>query len=123
MTAILPFPKQGRWLAFSQNMLWKKSATDNDSAYEKRHWDAANVIWLEASLKASEFSPTFLHPSGDVKKDKNYQENLQDSVRRLDLLMAHALFNVGRIDRERLTGDPPYPFDIIPPPPNNKCST
>ena len=39
-------------------------------------------------------------------------ENLQDSVVRFDFVLANPPFNVSKIDKKRLAGDPRYPFGI-----------
>ena len=39
-------------------------------------------------------------------------ENLQDSVVRFDFVLANPPFNVSKIDKNRLAGDPRYPFGI-----------
>ena len=39
-------------------------------------------------------------------------EDLQDSVGRFDFVLANPPFNVSKIDKERLSGDPRYPFGI-----------
>ncbi len=50
--------------------------------------------------------------SGDVKQGNTYYEDLQDSVGRFDFVLANPPFNVSKIDKERLAGDPRYPFGI-----------
>ena len=50
--------------------------------------------------------------SGDIKQGNTYYEDLQDSVGRFDFVMANPPFNVSKIDKERLAGDPRYPFGI-----------
>jgi type I restriction enzyme M protein len=50
--------------------------------------------------------------SGDIKQGNTYYEDLQDSIGRFDFVMANPPFNVSKIDKDRLTGDPRYPFGI-----------
>lgn len=50
--------------------------------------------------------------SGDIKQGNTYYEDLQDSVGRFDFVMANPPFNVSKIDKDRLAGDPRYPFGI-----------
>ncbi len=50
--------------------------------------------------------------SGDIKQGNTYYEDLQDSVGRFDFVLANPPFNVSKIDKERLSGDPRYPFGI-----------
>lgn len=50
--------------------------------------------------------------SGEIKQGNTYYEDLQDSVGRFDFVMANPPFNVSKIDKERLAGDPRYPFGI-----------
>jgi type I restriction enzyme M protein len=50
--------------------------------------------------------------SGDIKQGNTYYEDLQDSVGRFDFVLAKPPFNVSKIDKERLAGDPRYPFGI-----------
>ncbi len=50
--------------------------------------------------------------SGDIKQGNTYYEDLQDSVGRFDFVLANPSFNVSKIDKERLSGDPRYPFGI-----------
>ena len=50
--------------------------------------------------------------SGDIKQGNTYYEDLQDSVGRFDFVMANPPFNVSKIDKDRVAGDPRYPFGI-----------
>ena len=50
--------------------------------------------------------------SGDIKQGNTYYEDLQDSVGRFDFVLANPPFNVSKIDKDRLAGDPRYPFGI-----------
>jgi type I restriction enzyme M protein len=50
--------------------------------------------------------------SGDIKQGNTYYEDLQDSVGRFDFVLANPPFNVSKIDKERLAGDPRYPSGI-----------
>jgi type I restriction enzyme M protein len=50
--------------------------------------------------------------NGDIKQGNTYYEDLQDSVGRFDFVMANPPFNVSKIDKERLSGDPRYPYGI-----------
>jgi type I restriction enzyme M protein len=50
--------------------------------------------------------------NGDIKQGNTYYEDLQDSVGRFDFVLANPPFNVSKIDKERLSGDPRYPFGI-----------
>lgn len=50
--------------------------------------------------------------SGDIKQGNTYYEDLQDSVGRFDFVLANPPFNVSKIDKDRLTSDPRYPFGI-----------
>jgi len=50
--------------------------------------------------------------SGDIKQGNTYYEDLQDSVGRFDFVLANPPFNVSKIDKERLAGDPRYPYGI-----------
>ena len=50
--------------------------------------------------------------SGDIKQGNTYYEDLQDSVGRFDFVLANPPFNVSKIDKDRLGGDPRYPFGI-----------
>ena len=50
--------------------------------------------------------------SGDIKQGNTYYQDLQSSVGRFDFVLANPPFNVSKIDKERLAGDPRYPFGI-----------
>jgi type I restriction enzyme M protein len=50
--------------------------------------------------------------SGEIKQGNTYYEDLQDSVGRFDFVMANPPFNVSKIDKDRLAGDPRYAFGI-----------
>jgi type I restriction enzyme M protein len=50
--------------------------------------------------------------NGEIKQGNTYYEDLQASVGRFDFVMANPPFNVSEIDKERLAGNPHYPFGI-----------
>lgn len=50
--------------------------------------------------------------SGDVKEGNTYYENLHQCLNRFDFVMANPPFNVDGVQKERLKGDPRYPFGL-----------
>jgi type I restriction enzyme M protein len=50
--------------------------------------------------------------SGDIREGNSYYEDIHESVGKFDFVMANPPFNVDRIDKERLVGDPRFPFGV-----------
>jgi len=50
--------------------------------------------------------------SGDIKQANTYYENVHDCVGRFDFVLANPPFNVNGVDKEKLKGDPRYPFGL-----------
>jgi hypothetical protein len=50
--------------------------------------------------------------ASQIKQGNTYYEDLQVSVGRFDFVLANPPFNVSKIDKERLAGDPRHPFGI-----------
>lgn len=50
--------------------------------------------------------------SGDIRQANTYYENAHNCRGRFDFVMANPPFNVDGVDKERLKGDPRYPFGI-----------
>jgi type I restriction enzyme M protein len=50
--------------------------------------------------------------SGDIRQANTYYEDLHRGLRRFDFVMANPPFNVNNVDKERLKGDPRFPFGL-----------
>ncbi|MGI5837640.1 MAG: type I restriction-modification system subunit M [Chloroflexota bacterium] len=50
--------------------------------------------------------------AGDIRQGNSYYEDLHSSVGKFDFVMANPPFNVNRVDKERLKGDPRFPFGL-----------
>ncbi len=50
--------------------------------------------------------------SGEIKQANTYYENVHDCVGRFDFVLANPPFNVNGVDREKIKGDPRYPFGL-----------
>ncbi len=50
--------------------------------------------------------------SGDIKQGVTYYEDVHKSLGKFDFVMANPPFNVDRVDKERLSEDPRYPFGL-----------
>ncbi len=50
--------------------------------------------------------------SGDVKQANTYYENVHKCLGRFDFVMANPPFNVDGVDKEKIKGDPRYPFGL-----------
>ncbi|NEQ71089.1 MAG: N-6 DNA methylase, partial [Symploca sp. SIO2D2] len=48
----------------------------------------------------------------NIRQSNTYYEDIHDCVGTFDFLMSNPPFNVDRVDREKITGDPRYPFGI-----------
>lgn len=50
--------------------------------------------------------------SGDVRQGNSYYEDVHKVVGKFDAVMANPPFNVDKVDKERLAGDPRFPFGL-----------
>ncbi len=50
--------------------------------------------------------------SGDIRLANSYYESLHDAVGRFDFVMANPPFNVNGVDKDKLAGDPRFPFGL-----------
>jgi type I restriction enzyme M protein len=50
--------------------------------------------------------------AGEIREGNSYYENIHKSTGRFDFVMANPPFNVDKIDKERLEGDPRFPFGL-----------
>jgi len=50
--------------------------------------------------------------SGEIKQANTYYENVHDCVGRFDFVLANPPFNVNGVDKEKVKGDPRYPFGL-----------
>jgi type I restriction enzyme M protein len=50
--------------------------------------------------------------SGDIRQANSYYENVHNCRGRFDFVMANPPFNVNGVDKEKLEGDPRYPFGL-----------
>ncbi|MBH42513.1 MAG: hypothetical protein CL787_03180 [Chloroflexi bacterium] len=53
--------------------------------------------------------------SGDIRQGNSYYEDVHESVGKFDYVMANPPFNVNGIDKERISGDPRFPFGMPSP--------
>jgi type I restriction enzyme M protein len=50
--------------------------------------------------------------SGDIREGNTYYEDMHKSVGKFDYVMANPPFNVSKIEKDRLTNDPRFPYGI-----------
>ncbi len=50
--------------------------------------------------------------SGDIRLGNSYYEDLHHAVGAFDFVMANPPFNVNGVDKDKLAGDPRFPFGI-----------
>lgn len=50
--------------------------------------------------------------SGDIRQGNTYYEDVHKSVGKFDFVMANPPFNVDNVDKEKLKGDPRFPFGL-----------
>jgi type I restriction enzyme M protein len=50
--------------------------------------------------------------SGDIRLGNSYYDDLHDSVGAFDFVMANPPFNVNGVDKDKLAGDPRFPFGL-----------
>ena len=53
--------------------------------------------------------------SGDIRLGNSYYEDLHQSLGAFDFVMANPPFNVDRVDKDKLSGDPRYPLGLPSP--------
>jgi type I restriction enzyme M protein len=80
------------------------SATRELSVYGQEH-KAGTVPLAKMNLA--------LHGlSGDIKLGNSYYEDLHHSVKKFDFVMANPPFNVNGVDKDKLAGDPRFPWGM-----------
>jgi type I restriction enzyme M protein len=50
--------------------------------------------------------------SGDIRQGNSYYEDLHGSLGKFDFVMANPPFNVDKVDKEKIKGDPRFPFGM-----------
>lgn len=53
--------------------------------------------------------------SGDIRLGNSYYDDLHDAVDKFDFVMANPPFNVNGVDKDKLAGDPRFPFGLPKP--------
>ena len=53
--------------------------------------------------------------SGDIRLGNSYYDDLHNSLGAFDFVMANPPFNVNGVDKDKLAGDPRYPFGLPKP--------
>lgn len=85
----------------------KKSATRELSVY--------GVEQKEGTVPLAKMNLALHGLSGDIRLANSYYEDPQDSVGTFDFVMANPPFNVDKVDKNKLAGDPRFPFGVPKP--------
>ncbi len=51
----------------------------------------------------------------NIRQGNTYYEDIHECLGTFDFLMSNPPFNVNGVDREKISGDPRYPCDVLPP--------
>jgi type I restriction enzyme M protein len=81
-----------------------KSATRELSVY--------GVEQKEGTVPLAKMNLALHGLSGDIRLANSYYEDPQHSVGAFDFVMANPPFNVDKVDKDKLSGDPRFPFGI-----------
>jgi len=81
-----------------------KSATSELSVY--------GVEQKEGTVPLAKMNLALHGLSGDIRLANSYYEDPQHSVGTFDFVMANPPFNVDKVDKTRIAGDPRFPFGI-----------
>ncbi len=82
----------------------RRSATDEISIYGQEK-TAETVRLCRMNLAVHGLS-------GDIREANTYYEDIHESVGKFDFVMANPPFNVNGVDKEKLAGDPRFPFGL-----------
>ena len=67
---------------------------------------------IEETVRIARMNLAIHGLSGTIREGNSYYEDLHGSVGRFDFVMANPPFNVDRIDKAKLEGDPRFPFGL-----------
>lgn len=66
----------------------------------------------EATVRLGKMNLALHGLSGDIRKGNSYYEDFHHALGKFDFVMANPPFNVNNIDKEKLKGDPRFPFGL-----------
>ena len=71
--------------------------------------------YKEGTLPLAKMNLALHGLSGDIRLANSYYEDPHDSVGKFDFVMANPPFNVDKVDKDKLAGDPRFPFGLPKP--------
>ncbi len=83
------------------------SATDDLSVYGQEQ--------KEVTVPLAQMNLALHGLSGDIKLGNSYYDDLHHSAGAFDFVMANPPFNVDKVDKDKLAGDPRFPFGLPKP--------
>jgi len=85
---------------------------DRHNQYATRELSIYGVEQKEGTVPLAKMNLALHGLSGDIRLANSYYEDPHNSVGSFDFVMANPPFNVDKVDKNRLSGDPRFPFGV-----------